>query len=193
MKFTVYNYKGGVGKTRIALNLALTLDFAIITNEIYIPTIKKIIPDNKYIQLEKNQALETYPDEIDIIFDFGGGIDQRIITAIKQSNWVIVPVTNDHDELEATINIIQEIEDIKKNIVVVANRTAQGDLEEIKKAISKHYSYPIFEVKKSKGLRNITKEGKSIKAMVEEGGLKAHSYKALDQQFDKLINFLKKV
>lgn len=192
MKLTVYNYKGGVGKTRIALNLALTLDYAIITNEIYIPTIKKIIPDENYLQLAKDQDVETFPDELDIVFDFGGGIDHRIIAAIKQSNWVVVPVTNDHDELEATINILQEIEDLNKKIVVVANRTVKGDYEEIKKAISKHYSYPIFEVKKSKGLRNITKEGKSINAMVEEGGLKAYSYKALNQQFDDLIKFLKK-
>jgi cellulose biosynthesis protein BcsQ len=192
MKITVYNYKGGVGKTRIALNLALTLELAIITNEIYIPTIKKIIPDENYMQLAKDQDVEIYPEEFDIIFDFGGGVDQRITNAIKQSDWVVVPVTNDHDELEATINIIQEIEDINKKIVVVANRTAKGDYEAIKKAVSKHYPYNVFEIKKSKGLKNITKEGKSIKAMVEEGGLKAYSYKALNQQFDELIKFLKK-
>jgi MinD-like ATPase involved in chromosome partitioning or flagellar assembly len=33
MKLTVYNIKGGVGKTDISRNLALTMDLAITTNE----------------------------------------------------------------------------------------------------------------------------------------------------------------
>ena len=37
MKLATYNVKGGVGKTSIAANFALTQNFGIVTNDIYSP------------------------------------------------------------------------------------------------------------------------------------------------------------
>jgi len=189
MKITVYNFKGGVGKTSISLNIALTCDFGIITNDVYSP-LERVLRNEQFIKIEHDQSLPEIPDEYNIIFDLGGHIDKRAIEAIKQSDFVLVPVTNDFVNLQVTINAIGEIEKFNKNIVVIANRTVKNDFPEISQAVRKFYDYPVVELKLSKAFSNIFQEKKSIKDMVAEGGLKAYSYRFVNEQFDELLKFL---
>ena len=191
MKITVYNLKGGVGKTDIALNLALTLDCGIITNEPFSP-FEKVLEDDRFIKLEHSEELDVLPDGYNIIFDFGGYVDKRVISALKQSQCVIVPVVNEFKDVYTTINFLQEIEDYNEKIVVVINKTRRNDFEEAKKVFNEHYpDYPVIEIKYSRAFPNIMKEKKSIKAMVESGGLMAYSYRAVAKQFDTLIQTIK--
>ena len=63
----------------------------------------------------------------------------------------------------------------------------KGDYESVCEAMKVFYSYPVFEIKSTRALPNIMREKKSVKAMVEEGGLKAWNYKSVEKQFDKII------
>jgi len=71
MKITIYNFKGGVGKTSIALNIALNLGLPVVTNDIYSP-LERLLGEDKFIKLAKDQTIPTLSSEHSIIFDFGG-------------------------------------------------------------------------------------------------------------------------
>lgn len=188
MKIVVYNIKGGVGKTDISLNLALTMDLAIITNEPFSP-IEKILDESRFIKLDRDDDLPEIPDEYDIVFDLGGYLDDRAISALKQSQCVIVPVVNEFKDVHTTVNFIQEIDGYNNKIIIVANKTQNDDFKHIKEVMNKHYPhYPVLEIKQSRALPNIMKEKKSIREMADEGGLKTYFYKSVANQFDELIN-----
>lgn len=187
MKITTYNVKGGVGKTDISLNMALTLDYGIITNEPFSP-LETVLGAENFLKLNPGDKLPKLPKDADIVFDFGGYLDNRVIEALKQSDVVLVPVINEFKDLHTTINFIQEIEDYNKKIIIVVNRAQKGDYVSVCEAMKAFYSYPVFEIKSTRALPNIMKEKKSVKAMVKEGGLKAWNYKSVDSQFDKIID-----
>ncbi len=191
MKITVYNYKGGVGKTRISLNLALTLNFGIITNDIFSP-LQKILDEESILKLGVKQKIPALPKNADIIFDLGGYPDERAITALKTSKCVLIPVIYDFGDIQVTLDFMNEIQKYNKNIAVIANRTEKGEFELIKKAIGKFFKFPIFELKESRSLPNIFTEKKSIHEMIKEGGIKKYHYQKIANQFDEIIKFIQK-
>jgi cellulose biosynthesis protein BcsQ len=186
MKITVYNFKGGVGKTSIALNIALSLDMGIITNDVYSP-IENILPEKQFIKLEKDMSIPEIPEGMNIVFDLGGYIDTRAIEALRQSDKVLIPVTNDFINLQVTINAIDEIWEFNENLIIIANRTVKDDFLDISQAIKQFYDFPVSELKQSRVFSNLFQEKKSIRDIVKQGGLKAYSYRIINEQFDELL------
>ena len=186
MKITIYNFKGGVGKTSIALNIALSLDMGIITNDVYSP-IENILPEKQFIKLEKDMSIPEIPEGMNIVFDLGGYIDTRAIEALRQSDKVLIPVTNDLINLQVTINAINEIREFNENLIIIANRTVKDDFSDISQAIKQFYDFPVLELKQSRVFSNLFQEKKSIRDIVKQGGLKAYSYRIINEQFDELL------
>lgn len=193
MKITLYNFKGGVGKTSIACNLALSLNYAIVTNDIYSP-LEMALEEKNILKLDINQDLPEFPKDYNLIFDLGGYIDTRAIKAIEQSDYVLIPTTSEFKTLQTTLHTIEEIQSINKNIVIIANATkSQKDFDFIKEVIeNKCGKFPIFNIKFSKALDNVFLEKQSIKAMTLENGLKKYHYQSVALQFEEIIQFINK-
>ncbi|MCP4481327.1 MAG: ParA family protein [bacterium] len=152
-KFIVWTIKGGDGKTSISAEIAMRLNLPIITNEPY-TTLDLIFNEDKLLQLKKNEVIPFYKNQ-GIVFDFGGYIDSRVIEALKQSDYVLVPTIPEISDIQVLINSILEIQKYNKNIIVIVNKTENDtDVEIVKKAIGQLGSFPVFEIKKSLSVTN---------------------------------------
>lgn len=189
MLLVVYNFKGGEGKSRIAQNLALTMDYSIITNDVFSP-IEKILKNHQFLKIWPDQKFPDVSVDDDIIFDLGGYPDGRVVQILKKSRFIIVPITNEIDNIQVGINTIDTIEKYNKNIIIIANRTTANDFQVISNDLSCLYNYPIFEVKKSTALSKLSTRRQSIREIVKNNPLLKYNYNKINDQFNSIISYL---
>lgn len=189
-KITVWTKKGGCGKTNISAELILRLEYPAITNE-QESMLSVILPTERLKILSPTESVPNF--DCGMVFDFGGYIDKRIIEALKQSDYILVPTLPEVSEIQSCISTIQAIKKYNQNIVVIANKTEnKDDFKTITEAIKQIGDYPVFEIKKSRALPNIYTEKKSIKQIMRESPLLKYSYRKVSEQFNELIKYLEK-
>ncbi|NQU63595.1 MAG: hypothetical protein HQ517_04840 [SAR324 cluster bacterium] len=188
MKICVFNLKGGVGKSVISLNLALTMGYNVVTNEQY-GRIEDVLPEKTFYRMKYNQKkAPDFADDANIIFDLGGYVDTKVSGVLLQSDCVLVPVVfGTRDDVQVSINSINEIQSHNSNIIIIANRTRKGDLERLEKIFHKLFDYPILEVKQSTALRKIYENKVAIKDIVLDGGVIGYQYGPVAKQFTQII------
>lgn len=191
-RLAVYHIKGGVGKTRIALNLALTMEFGVVTNDPY-SAIEKALPGEKRIILHPGESLPKIPETIPLIYDLGGHADHRSIWALRDSQFVIFPVLPNKEDLDIGLNFIEEVGRYNQNIIVAINRTKPGEFENPRKVFGKYYpNLPVFEIKESRAMSLIIENRMSISELAIQNKLHKHHYEKIERQFTDIIVYMKK-
>ena len=190
MKITIFNFKGGQGKTTISLALALSYGFFIVTNDEYSP-IDKVLPNGYTKHLAQNEKLPNIPDHIPTIYDFNSCSDKRIIKVLGLSEWVIVPVSYSSPlDMQVTIKSIKEIEQYNKNILIIINKAKKGDFEKAGKVLNNFFNYPMLELKESTAFIKMITKKSSIQDLIKENKLLESSYKKPLDQLQAIQEFI---
>jgi len=202
----IWSLKGGQGKTSISIQISLLEDYYIVTNDIISP-IEKIIDHKKVLKLTPTQEIPNLPNKINVIYDFGGYPDQRLIKLFKKIDYCIIPIAiesnDDIFEKQGLITSINEVSQYTKKIIIVINKVDnkfKKTIESIKKLLIKSFPskdkkaslFPIFEIKKTSAFSKSIKKKKSIKVLCENNPLLSYHYKEPLKQINELIIFTKK-
>ena len=196
MKIAVFNLKGGQGKSSIALNLALSLKFDVISND-KITKLEKILPEDNFMKIEKDQDFPDIIENLNVIYDLGGWIDNRAIKPIKEADLVIIPMINTEMNNEVSINSINQVKQFNDNIMLIVNRSKKNDFEYMKDDVIKTYfpndDFPIFEIMDTTAFEQMLKRKMPIQEIVEVEPLLKYNYRKVNKQFNEIINFINNI
>ena len=207
MKIAVYNIKGSAGKTPIATNIALDKGYALTTNEPY-NILDSIFPEERLFSLQPDEEFPVFPDEIDVVFDLAGLMSRdagpSIVSAVQQSDVVLVPIYNELKCIHAGVHTLRELLPYNQNLVVVATKLIKrkgeaftnwvdsGDAKNIKAMVDHaiEREIPVFPLKFSRVFDTIFEQERSIRQLMEEDPLARYAYRDVAAQFDSLFSYL---
>ncbi len=187
---------GRMGKTTIAYTIykQSKIPFKYVTNDI----------ENASIELEEfvgKGDLLYFPDgtEIDInpqdniIFDFGGKPDDRLLTVAEYVDLIIVPIAfQSSSELTLTIKNINALAERNSNILIVINNCKPKDGEMVKLALKAICKYKILELSFSEFIRRLANDNQTVFEVAEENrtGAKKQLNKKIIPQFKAIFDHL---
>lgn len=211
MKISIYSPKGGCGKTPLAICLAVDKEYAIATNESF-DAFSEYIEEDRLLFVASDEEFPTIPSEIDVVFDLAGTMsknDHSTVSAIRQSDVVIVPIWNNRLSIKGGLKAIQSAYEIGRPVLVVATKLAtkskskgqawreSEDYKAVLQAVESlrediGYSPTVIPLKFSEVFETVLDECVSVKSLSEKSGLAKYTYRELVEQFDELYSELSK-
>lgn len=181
MVISIYNKKGGVGKTSLSFSLAKDLGYFLISNDDSV--IEQVYPNKSKIMREPKLIKNC-------VYDFGGFVDASALKILNISDWVIIPLTSDLNSFKNTVSSLNEIEN--KNIVFVAMRAEKSDFEEIENYLKDKFHHKIFEIKESRIWSKTFVQKMSVSDIKNENKINSYIYRNSIDGYENLIKFIKK-
>ena len=189
----MFNLKGGQGKSSIALNLALTMDMNIISNDVITQ-----IDDTKINKMNdlKKYIYSKSPNDMVTLHIKRANKDFFIS---KQANRItkyiiIIPMINGIMNNKTSLNSIEQVRNINKNILIIANKTKKDDYDTIYELVNKYFpeeKFPILELRETTAFEKIMEKEESIQKIVEKDKLLKFSYSRVVEQFNNIITFIR--
>jgi chromosome partitioning protein len=190
MKITIFNQKGGVGKTMLATQIALYFDLKIIELDPY--GILKSLMQDRVLKFGLRDKIDENLDNV--VFDFGGFDDLRLSQVAKQSNLVIIPFNPTLISLGGTLKSYYKVRDLNENILFIANgylkeQDVKDAVEFLEENIKEHIDY--FSIPYTRAVQTAENEIVSIIDLPKQGGLKKHTYSRIARIFENLMEVIK--
>jgi chromosome partitioning protein len=190
MKITIFNQKGGVGKTMLATQIALYFDLKIIELDPY--GILKSLMQDRILKFGLRDKIDENLDNV--VFDFGGFDDLRLSQVAKQSNLVIIPFNPTLISLGGTLKSYYKVRDLNENILFIANgylkeQDVKDAVEFLEENIKEHIDY--FSIPYTRAVQTAENEIVSIIDLPKQGGLKKHTYSRIARIFENLMEVIK--
>jgi len=151
------------------------------------------IPEGDLLFFPHGENIDIGNDDRNIIFDFGGEPDDRLLTIAEGVDVIVVPMSYESDsELELTVQNIKALEQVNKNIVLVINKTERDDIEVIEKVFKIAFKgMPIFTINKSRYVRRLANDNQTVFEVAETNKRDgAQLNKVVIPQFNALIDYL---
>lgn len=207
MKITVFSAKGGVGKTPIAYNIAKDRNCAMGTNETF-HVLDQVMAEESLIAVPPNEEFPDFGKEIDIVFDLGGAIGAdsapSIVSAVRQSDLILVPVDNEYKSINGAFHSITEVTPHNDNIALVVTKLekrkgeifadwkSSADFKEVTTMLEGllERKLPAFPLKQSKVFRHIFDREMSVSEICAKGGVDRYHFSAVELQFKRLYKFI---
>jgi chromosome partitioning protein len=190
MKITIFNQKGGVGKTMLATQIALYFDLKIIELDPY--GILKSLMQDRVLKFGLRDKIDENLDNV--VFDFGGFDDLRLSQVAKQSDLVIIPFNPTLISLGGTLKSYYKVRDLNENILFIANgylkeQDVKDAVEFLEENIKEHIDY--FSIPYTRAVQTAENEIVSIIDLPKQGGLKKHTYSKIARIFENLMEVIK--
>jgi len=159
IKILFLSYKGGVGKSSLAQNLASGIDATYVTNDL-------ITTSTQAIQIEPNKR--RIPKAIlaldCVVYDMGAmstQLDPKLVQATEVADVIVVPTLTDKRSLEATIKTVKLVEPKRKPIsIIINNYTKQKDFDAAKEYLLEQLGeLPIFAIKATTLFKRVAQDG----------------------------------
>jgi chromosome partitioning protein len=197
---TIYNIKGGVGKSTIARELAYKLDATLVDcdkggAQEYMESLKVV------------KAVDNIPsdDDIDaevVIYDFPGQHDKRRDAILDESALVIVPYTPTLYSLQNTIDSFAQVWKTNHNVIMVANMLKEDkDLnrskDELEETLNQFDSdigeILVLPLHYTRGLQSAENKGRTIYNLRKESAINRLNYEKVCREFDAIADATRRI
>jgi cellulose biosynthesis protein BcsQ len=159
IKILFMSYKGGVGKSALAINLASEINADYVTNDLITTSTNAIQIDYTKRKIPKGLlSLDR------VVFDFGAmstHLDPKAVQATQIADVIVVPTFTDRRSLEATIKTVQLVIPMNKPIAIVINNfTKQKEFDEAVTYLRECLGeLPIFAIRATTLFARVAKDG----------------------------------